>query len=258
MDLLRRSKKKGTEGFKELVRSLETSPPSKRIERFERLALEDPVYMDWVAKNLLSVKNLLDLDSSEFELILKELKNPAILLFRAFDNTPFEKFVLNSIPKGILGDYRDEKERMLEMKKIMKDGDHLGAQFALLEIVRKLQDQDKIAGILWHLPESDVMNFKNIPSKGTFELFYGNEVLALKGELEKSKRVGNWQHFFPTGELYAEGSYKDDAKTGHWTFYFPHNLKRCEGDFSGEFKVADWIFYDRNGKQKVVSMDKKE
>ncbi len=185
MEMLRRSKKKEMEGFKDLVKSLETSTPSKRVERFEKGALEDPVYMDWVAKNLIGIKHLIDLDSSEIESITKEIKSPGEMLFKAFHNTPFEKIFLQGLPPEIISEYQDEKERGDEVKV----GARFGAQFALIEIVRKLQHQDLVLGIPWRLPGVDVVKLKKMPSKGTYEQYFENKKWQKKNLKELNRML---------------------------------------------------------------------
>lgn len=252
MNLLRRSKKNGMDGFKDLVRSLESSAPSKRIERFERLAIEDPVYMDWIARNLLGIKDILDLDSQEFELVIKELKSPGQMLFRAFNKTPFEKFLFQGLPKGIISDYEDEKERGEEIKLSMR----IGAQLTLIDIVRNLQNEGEINGVIWHLPEAEIVNLDTPPAQGKFESTYQNKVLALKGEIKKTKRTGTWEHYFPNGVLFAIGDYEVDQKIGPWKIYYPNGKLKSEGVFTLDTKSGDWTFYDHKGEKTVQNMDK--
>ena len=70
MGMLDRIKKKQLLGFKEFVQNMETTAGPKRVQIFMAGVLEDPIYMDWVMRNIRTFSDLLKLPSEEIEKVL--------------------------------------------------------------------------------------------------------------------------------------------------------------------------------------------
>ncbi|XDD50053.1 toxin-antitoxin system YwqK family antitoxin [Leptospira sp. WS92.C1] len=73
-----------------------------------------------------------------------------------------------------------------------------------------------------HKPEVAI-NGAEGNEEGSYERFYQNGQLELKGTYSAGYRNNLWQKYFPDGELEYSGYYKNGTKVRTWFYYFPNH-----------------------------------
>lgn len=255
MKMLQRSKKKEMEGFKDFVKNLETTPSEKMLSKFQLCALEDPVYMSWVAKNMMTIEKFFEFSEEEIQTVLSSLKEAVLISAKAIGGTPYEQRLMQSMTKD---DFVEKFKYELTIHTDIKAEDKEASLFSIFKAFRTMQNKDLIQGLPWRLPTIDVVKInKNIAPSGPYELFFDDEkkVKALSGELKTKQRIGVWEHFFTNGNLMAKGEYAEDEMNGNWTFYYPDGSPKSEGQYSGGKKVGTWKEWDRNKVETTVSYE---
>jgi len=248
--MLERHKKKGFEGFKHFVRFLETVSTQRRKDIIESAILEDPVYMVWVIKNMISVDYLLSMDSKEVEAYFNNCPNLLEVMAKAMLEHPLKNKIMDEFLPG------QKKKEFIELSEIFKEVPkpaQLSAQYFLLERVRVLQESGSIHEYNWKLPPHHVACEEINPIRnGLFKREYDNGQLALEGKIELTKRIGRWKHYYINGQLMAEGAYRKGQKTGEWTFFYANGKIKSRGDFFEDRKNDNWIEVDPDGNENTV------
>src|SRR5690606_13066699 len=117
---------------KEFVQNMETTPSSKRIHIFMSGVLEDPIYMDWVMKNIRNFSHVLSLESDEIETILMIQEQMLSLFAKSIMKENVDPLLL--LPR-LGGNVRDELSYLGEVS----DQEIDSAKSYILKMARKLQ-----------------------------------------------------------------------------------------------------------------------
>jgi hypothetical protein len=253
MGILNRIKRQELSGFRDFVINLETTTESKRKEIIQLAALEDPLYVNWVLKNMTDVNQVIRLSSDQFEKILKNLPNGLQILARAFYNRPEIDFIKSQVlTRFMLGEFDEYLSNIKNLKKSEQEG----AQFLIMKSMRLLQSQELISGPHWYLPPIEIMREDKMKSiSGIAEVFFENGNLAARGEISKNQREGHWEHFFENGKLMAEGEYDQGQKSGKWSFWYVSGKIKSQGEFKNDMKHGTWKEYDSEGIVTVVEFE---
>jgi len=246
MNTLGKHKKKGLEGFKKFVGSLESMNEKTRMKVVQVAILEDPVYLMAAMSNIVDFNYIFSYSSEEMQKIYSGVAGGVQTLLFALYEHPQEQEFLNSLDDRTRSSYRDEKEYL----KKPSSAQIMTARKSFLVSMRSLQENFSIGSFEWILPSDSVVNgtgFDSACSTGEFELKYDDGTVALSGELEKKLRVGEWKHYYPNGQLMAEGVYISSEKAGPWTFYFATGELKSKGEYKENLKEGTWEEYDREG-----------
>lgn len=243
MDYLPKFKKNGLEGFKECVENFEITSVSYLKDKMESCILEDPVYTQWVIKNLMHIEHFLNLTSDDVAKVCAAINNYPEVLARAFFKTPLEKRLATDLPKHICGPVTEEMERMKELRKSVQET----SLNIIIKTMRKLQNEEKVQTTNpWRLPPVELLRPPKI-TPGKFRLAYEDGTPALEGEHQKNQREGVWKHFYPNGALMAEGVYKGGQKSGLWGFWYPNKAQKAQGEYVQNVKQGPWKEWDKDG-----------
>src|SRR5690606_21794084 len=155
MGMLDRIKKKQLNGFKEFVQNMEITSSSKRIHIFMTGVLEDPIYMNWVMKNIKNFSHVLELSSEDLEAVLMFQEQMVGIFAKSIAKEDIDP--LSLLPR--LGNrVRDELSYLGDLSPQEIDS----ARFYMIKMTRKLQMEEKITGFNWLLPPQDVFFNKHI------------------------------------------------------------------------------------------------
>lgn len=242
MGMLERIKKRQLEGFKEFVINLETTSGLTRSQIFTAGALEDPIFMGHVIKNLRTFDDFLKLDPADIEVVLTS-QEQLINLFAKCVHGPgtlqisdLEPVIPRLVPK-----LKDELSYLQEVSSVEKDG----ARSHILKLTRKLQIEDKIHGFRWMLPPLDIF-YPKILKDGAIKLEFESGMVAAEGQAFRGKRIGNWKHYYEGAKIMATGGYVDGFKSGMWTFYYMNGNKKSEGNYLDDLKHGPWTEWSRD------------
>lgn len=237
--MLDRIKKKQLIGFKEFVQNMEITPSSKRMHIFMTGVLEDPIYMNWVMKNIKGFSHVLSLPSEDIE---------AVLMIQEQMITIFAKSICkdNVDPLELLPRLGNRVKDEISYLGDLSDQEINSAKLYILKMARQLQMDEKIHGFDWQLPPQDVFFNKHIKD-GHEKIFFENGILAAEGEYSKTRRVGYWKHNYDNGKILAEGEYLDGLKVGTWVFYYSNGNIKSQGKYLNDQKHGVWQEWDRNG-----------
>lgn len=252
MNTLNKHKKKGLEGFKKFVCSLEGMADKTRLKVVQVAILEDPVYLMAAMSNLINFEYLFKFDGEEKQKIFNSVPGGIKTLLFAIKGHPREVEFINDLDSKTVTQYKDESEYFTPPS----FGQTLTAQKSFVEAMRKLQEGFAIKSFEWKLPSDGVINglaFSSASSNGTFILKYDSGIVALEGELEKKIRIGEWKHYYPNGTIMAEGVYISNEKAGPWTFYYSNENVKAKGEFRENLKEGEWEEYDKNGEMFQVN-----
>lgn len=246
MNTLTKHKKKGLDGFKNFVCSLEGMSEATRLKVVQVAILEDPVYLMAALTNMVGFDYLFRYQDSEaqkiFDAIPGDIKT---LLFALYGHEKSDEFLAH-LDTATQASYKEEKEYFKEPTIPQINT----ARNTIVKAMRGLQKDFQITNFDWQLPSNRIItgeDFAQSESTGNFTLIYDNGKLALEGELEKKLRVGEWKHFYPTGSLMAEGFYVSSEKAGNWTFYYSDGSLKSKGEYRENLKEGQWEEYDRDG-----------
>lgn len=246
--MLDRIKKRQIDGFKEFVINMETTPFQSRAQIFTTGVLEDPVFMNYVMKNIKTFDDFLELESGDIETVLNSQEQMIGLFAKSIHGSPQEKIMEleSSLPK-FMSRLKDELSYLGEVSTQEREG----AKFYIMKSLRKFQMEEKVYGFRWELPPQDLYYPKNYKD-GVTKLFFESGVLAAEGEYSKGKRIGFWKHNYDNGLLLAEGDYLEGQKTGVWVFYYTNGDIKAQGKYKDDLKHGRWQEWDRSGKENVV------
>jgi hypothetical protein len=245
MGILRRIKKKEFEGFKDFVKSLETTAHSKRLNIIEAGILEDPVYMMYVFKNMTTPNEVIELVNDSIDMFVKSMPNAINTLAKAFYKTDKVDFILNEVlPKGLAKDFEEELGLITELRQSEKDA----AGYLLIQTYRDLQAQEYIYGKAWDFPPNNILkDDPNNRPEGHTVISFENGQTAAEGDMVKGRREGTWVHYYENGVIMARGNWREGLKEGEWTFWHANGKKKSQGVYKEDVKDGTWHNFDRNG-----------
>jgi hypothetical protein len=257
MTYLSRMKKKDSAGFEQIVRDLEVLPIKKKWDRSFMMSIEDPIYMSYVVKNLLSIDKVTTLDKKSFFIFCEKTPNIITLLYFAFHNRPQEKEILEMLAPKYKELYDEENERNLS--KEVSQGLRESAMGKLISSFRNLSDGRNLELIQISSPPVNVLNFdKSSPPTTHLKRFYENGTCALEGEIKRKLRMGPWKIYYSSGQLMAQGEYVEGMMENLWSFYYPKGTKMSEGHFRKNIKINDWKEFNAKGEISIVNYGDKE
>lgn len=248
MYTLKKHKKKGAAGFKEFVKNLETFPASTVKEMLLLGLVEDPVYLKWAMENRISFQYLLNLSEEDVMTLFQNINKSFEILAMAFKNTSEEDdFIKGKLPSSLQKQYYQESEYInptLQQK--------IQARTKLMNTLYQLEESGVFEKFSWKIPPVSILEGEELKplEDGQYGLYYTEpyeNVLALKGPVEKGLRAGLWAHFYPNGELIAKGHYVSGEKAGSWTFFYPNKAMWLEGKFVDGLKDGSWKEYATDG-----------
>ncbi|MFT6071323.1 MAG: hypothetical protein ACJAT2_000505 [Bacteriovoracaceae bacterium] len=246
MNTLSKHKKKGLDGFKKFVCSLEGMSEATRLKVVQVAILEDPVYLMAALSNMVSFDYIFRYEGADAQKIYEAVPGGVqSLLFALYAHDKAEQF-LSHLDEGTKLSYRDEKEYLKEPEAPQINT----ARNSFVKAMRALQQDFQIADFEWNLPSTSVINgegFSSAESTGVFHLTYDTGIKALEGELEKKLRVGEWKHYYPNGAIMAEGFYVSSEKAGNWVFYYADGSVKSKGEYRENLREGQWEEYDRDG-----------
>ncbi len=246
MNTLGKHKKKGLEGFKKFVGSLESMNDATRMKVVQVAILEDPVYLMAAMSNMTDFNYIFKYGSEDIQKIYSTVAGGVQTLLFALHEHPKEQEFLMSLDDHTISSYKDEKEYL----KDPTPGQIVTSRKSFVTSMRALQENFTISNFDWKLPSDAVIHgksFDNASSTGEFKHKYDDGTLALQGDLEKKLRVGEWKHFYPNGQLMADGVYISSEKAGPWKFYFATGELKASGEYKENLKEGTWEEYDREG-----------
>lgn len=239
MGMLDRIKKKQLEGFKEFVQNMEITAGPKRIHIFMTGVLEDPIYMDWVMKNIKNFTHVLSLTSEDIEAVLAVQEQMIGIFAKSIARE-------NIDPISFLPHFGNRVRDELSYLGELSTQEIESAKYYMIKMTRKLQMEEKIIGFDWNLPPQNVFFNKHIKD-GKEQIYFDNGKLAAEGEYAKARRTGYWTHNYDTGKILAEGEYLDGLKVGTWVFYYGNGEIKSQGKYMYDQKHGVWQEWDRSG-----------
>lgn len=246
MGILDRIKKQEYTGLKEFVGNLETTSSFKRKEIMALGMLEDPVYMHWVAKNIMNMDKMLEVSPDFYQSLVKRQESYVGVIARAIYQSKYEKIYLEScLPPFVL---RLVKEEFTNIKNL-KPEEQVGAQYSLFRQLRRMQEADEVRDNPWRLPSKDILQRKDPDINGVYEIKLENGKLAARGNLMGGKRTGQWTFYYEAGQVLAEGDFERGKKVGHWNFYYPEGKILFAGSFQDDNRFGIWSYYEPNGEK---------
>ena len=244
MGILDRIKKKEYKGFKEFVGNLDSSPGFKRNEIMALGMIEDPIYMSWVVKNILTMDKFSKLSGDFFDTITKNNDTYIDVIAQSIHGTKYLDVFFESCFSAPLA--RLVKEA-LKTRIVVKADEQFKAQCILYREFRKLQERDEVGGIAWHLPPKEIFSLKDGLDVGVVEIKLENGKLCARGSVQNSKRTGPWSFFYETGSILGQGSFVRGQKQGVWTLYYPDGKNFLVGEFKDDERFGKWLIYDIKG-----------
>ena len=246
--MLDRIKKRQIDGFKEFVINMETTGFHSRSQIFTAGVLEDPVFMNYVMRNLKTFDDFLELDSDDIETVLTSQEQVITLFAKClYDSGKDALSKMESTIPRFVSKLKDELSYLQDVSVSEKEG----AKYYILKLARKFQMEEKIQGFRWNLPPQDLFYPKQFKD-GEQQIFFESGVLAAQGEYLKSKRSGFWKHNYDSGKLLAEGDYSEGLKTGTWVFYYSNGNLKSQGKYKADLKHGLWQEWDRAGNKSEV------
>lgn len=255
MQTLKKHKKKGEEGFKNFIYFLEEAPQSTKNNIIFIALLEDPVYMQYILKNLQTFDRMTLLDSNEIITLIQSLPNPIQTFVYALSGEQIEeRFITNSLPPTMKREYQDEKSFITDNTPAKKNA----AQFSIIKTIHGLQKNLRITSRSFSIPPSDILYGRSgsTSDNGQYEQLFENGSIALLGNIKRTLREGSWQHYYPNGQLMAEGIYINDDKAGTWKFYYSNGNIKSSGEFVENLKQGEWKNYTISGQPSSVKFNR--
>jgi len=248
MEMFHKHKKKDIDGFREFVLFFEQLSVAKQELILDVGILEDPLYLSWITRNMLTFLSLFELDQNDFNKIIPLIPNKFITLAKAFyKKTPEETELLARFPQTWIKQYKEEFELLKDMRINMQEN----SQALIIQSIRKhikLIDYKKLS---WKIPPIEIVTLQRNPLKdGTYEICYDNGNLAMAGDLEKYRRHGYWEFYFEDGNIATQGVYNQGLKEGSWSFYNKNCALKACGQFHQDHKEGPWEEWNREGIKK--------
>jgi hypothetical protein len=248
--VLIRHKKKGYEGFAYFVKFIEALSPLKQKDFLENGMLEDPIYIGWVLKNMMSIKFLSGLETEELVKLEQNLPNFFEHLYYAMVKDPDGLDPVEDIlPLGMFKNFKEVCEYLTPADKSKS----LASASAIIVKIRDLQDRGLIKEFYWKYPPKDIaFEKKDTERTGQYKLVYPNGEIALTGMVERTLRTGEWLHFYENGEMMARGYYEEGEKTGEWKFYYSNGRQKSRGLYVDNLKEGEWETWNAKGEKSLV------
>jgi hypothetical protein len=241
--MLDRIKKKQLTGFKEFVQNMEITSREKRNQILISGLLEDPLYMEWVMKNLKNFDDFLKLPGEDILAVLNSQDQILSVFAKCIFPDPVSSFEgLESTVAPIGNRLRDEMSYL----KAVTPGEKESAKYYMVKAARKLSNAETITGFPWNLPSMEVFYTKTYKD-GYVQITFANGVTAAEGMSLKNRRLGEWKHFYETGAVLAEGEYSDGMKIGPWHFYYANGNPKSQGIYHHDQKQGKWKEFARDG-----------
>lgn len=241
--MLERIKKKQIAGFKDFVINMETTGHEKRIHIFTTGVLEDPIFMNYVMKNIRTFNDLLTLDEEELgKIILSQDQILSLFAKSLFASKELENYSVESSLPQLAARFKDEISYLRNISPTEQEG----ARTYILKLARKMQAEEKIHGFNWILPPQDVY-YPKTHKDGPLKILFESNITAAEGEILKGKRSGTWRHYFDSGKILAEGDYLEGLKAGDWKFFYPSGELKSQGKYKADSKSGTWKEWDRQG-----------
>jgi hypothetical protein len=242
--ILKRIKRKEYDGFKDFVRSLETTAHSKRVEIIQAAILEDPVYMTYIFKNMTTANEVIELVADSIDVVVKNMPNAISTLAKAFYKSDKIDYIMNEVlTAGMAKDFEEELGLITELKVAERDA----AQYLLVKTYRDLQEQEYIYGKSWDFPPGHLVKEDGARQEGHVVIEFENGQTAAEGDFMKGNREGTWVHYYENGVIMARGNWKSGMKEGEWTFWHANGKKKAQGIYREDVKEGTWQYFDRNG-----------
>lgn len=249
--MLDRIKRRQIDGFKDFVINMETTGGHTRGQIFTAGVLEDPIYMDWVMRNIKTFNDFLQISSDDIEKVLTSHDQILPLFAKCVFDFPQEKLLeLETTIPRLLSRLKDELSFISEVSSQEREG----ARFYLLKLVRKLQNEEKIFGFPWSLPPQEIY-YPKVYKDGVTKVIFSSGIVAAEGEYFKGKRTGFWRHNYETGSILAEGDYIDGLKNNVWVFYYSNGNIKAQGKYRGDLKNGLWKEWTRSGELSETEYD---
>jgi hypothetical protein len=243
MGMLERIKKRSQTGFMEFISNLETTIPQSRSQIITSGFMEDPVYMTYVIKNIKSFDDFLQLSSDDIQKVITSQEQ--ILMLFAKSLFGVELTVMNLLMQSPSPVWRKIQEEMVFLKNAAPL-EIEGARYFIMKLAREFQIQEMITGFPWILPSEDVYLVKKY-NDGLVKINFENGILASEGTYFKGKRIGHWNHYYPSGPKLAEGDYSAGLKFGKWIFYHQDGQMKAQGLYRNDVKQGPWKEWDQSG-----------
>lgn len=241
--MLDRIKKKQLVGFKEFVQNMEITGREKRNQILISGLLEDPVYMEWVMRNLKTFDDFLKLPGEDILAVLNSHEQILSVFAKCLFPDPVSKYEgLESTVAPISNRLRDEVSYLKEVT----PGEKESARYYIVKATRKLSTAETINGFPWKLPSMEIFYTKTFKD-GLAEIKFENGVVAAQGTFLKNRRLGAWKHFYETGAVLAEGEYSEGLKIGPWHFYYANGNPKSQGIYHHDQKQGKWKEFARDG-----------
>lgn len=243
MGMLDRIKRRQIDGFKDFVINMETTGGVKRGQIFTAGVLEDPLYMNWVMKNIKTFDDFLKISTEDIEKVLSSQDQILSLFAKCiFGINPEQQRELEGIIPRFFNKVKDELSYLSEVSPAEREG----AKYYIMKVVRKMQLEERVFGFQWQLPPQDIYYPKQFKD-GLHKIYFENGTIAAEGEYLKGKRVGFWKHNYDNGTLLAEGDYSDGLKSNVWVFYYSNGNIKSQGKYRADLKHGTWKEWDRQG-----------
>jgi hypothetical protein len=246
VNTLSKHKKKGPDGFKNFVCSLEGMAEKTRLKVVQVAILEDPVYLMAALSNMVGFDYIFRYEGKEAKKIFEAVPGGVkTLLFALYAHDKADQF-LSNLDNSTQSSYKDEKEYFKEPEVSQINT----ARNSYVKAMRDLQNDFRIEAFEWKMPSLTIINgegFSKAASTGVFTLSYDSGAKALEGELEKKLRIGEWKHYYPNETLMAEGYYVSSEKAGNWTFYYSDGNIKSKGEYRENLREGKWEEYDKEG-----------
>jgi len=249
MSILQRHKKSEEAGFKTFVKSLETTPEEKRKIIFKTGLSEDPLYMKAARENMLTLDVISMFSEDDLATLIQNTPNaPAIFAKAFFSNLEVEDRVYQKVNRAFQKQYDEEKDLIGPS---IKEGEREAARFKIFMIVRKLQEEKKIA-LEWKFPEKAILVGKehNL-DHGKWQNNYDDGSIESEGPLVDFKKHGKWTFYHQNGNKLAEGGFHNGKKTGLWTFWYETGKKLASGSYVNDLRDGAWKEFNEDGVEQV-------
>lgn len=129
----------------------------------------------------------------------------------------------------------------------------------------KYEHGQKVGEWIWYFPNgkvyirqkfgtgerdpSAVFNGDEGNEEGSYERYYSDGTLEIKGNYKSGLKSDFWQKFFKDGELEYSGYYSKGNKIRTWFYYFPNRETESVEVFDEQGKFLSRTVYSPNGKK---------
>ena len=93
-------------------------------------------------------------------------------------------------------------------------------------------------------------NHKNGQKDGTYQVYFNNGQLKIKGRYVNGEKDGIWEEYYTNGQLGIKGEFKNNKLDGQWEKYEMDGKLNAKGNYINGEKDGIWEDYYTNGKLK--------